>query len=427
MTAAMERLRRLGSAGRAPLVWTTAVSACIGLATGAAGAARGKPLPQTGEPQVRVGIRVGAESVTLSSSAGLRILDGPTGAALGRTGPSEPLRIEAEGRFFAVDAGSAFLLSTTSSARLEAAVPGTPILIDGEPYRGSVEVRVGDEDGVTAIGILALEDYLLGVVPLEIGRRSPEEAAAVAAQAVASRTYTVSHLGGHADQGFDVYGSVEDQAYGGMAVEREETTRAVRETAGVVLLHDGVPIRAMYHSTCGGRTAAVEEVLDRDPAPYLQSVSDRSPDGTDWCAASPRYRWTSVFGREDLNGRVRAEVGRRFGVPGGSLGDIDGLVVVGKTETGRVRELAFRGPGLDLVLSRLEIRQALTDGEGQILSSTDFVVVNRGDGLVELQGRGYGHGAGMCQWGAIGRARAGLSYEQILQAYYLGAELVQAY
>ena len=108
------------------------------------------------------------------------------------------------------------------------------------------------------------------------------------------------------------------------------------------------------------------------------------------------------------------------------LEQIQSLEVVKRTPSGRVEELAFRGPGMDLVLSRLEIRRALPQ-EGRILYSTDFTINPRSDGLVELNGRGYGHGAGMCQWGAIGRARAGQDYTEILATYYPGASLVNAY
>ena len=149
--------------------------------------------------------------------------------------------------------------------------------VSGRPYRGSAELRVAGDGRVSAINVLPLEDYLLGVVPLEIGPRGNDEMAAVEAQAVAARTYAVAQLGGQLEMGFDLFGTVDDQAYGGMAAERDESTRAVRRTAGKILLYDGRPIRAYYHSTCGGRTAAVEEVMDRPPAPYLQPVSDRAP------------------------------------------------------------------------------------------------------------------------------------------------------
>jgi stage II sporulation protein D len=212
-----------------------------------------------------------------------------------------------------------------------------------------------------------------------------------------------------------------------MRAERSESTRAVRETAGRILMYDDLPIRAMYHSTCGGRTSAVEEVLDRTPAPYLQSVSDRAPDGTDYCAASPRYRWVDTLQAADLNGRVRQEMERIFGASAAQSGDIVGLRIVERTPTGRVRALAVRGTRSEFVLERLDIRFALQDYAGRILGSTDFDVITRDDGSVELHGRGYGHGSGMCQWGAIGRARAGQTWETILATYYPGSELVSVY
>jgi len=301
-----------------------------------------------------------------------------------------------------------------------------PLHVGGKPYRGRVEVRTTGRGRVSAINELPLEEYLLGVVPLEIGPREPEELAAVEAQAVAARTYAVAQLGGQGEMGFDLFGSVEDQAYGGMAVEREEATEAVRRTAGRILLFDGRPIRAYYHSTCGGRTAAVEEVLDREPAPYLQSVSDQAPDGSYYCEASPRFRWDVTWSRAELDSVARAGLATAFGLSPNELGAVEHLEVVRRTPSGRVGELAFEGPGMDMVLSRLAIRFAL-QRNGRILESTDFDVIPGADGLVELSGRGYGHGAGMCQWGAIGRARAGQTYERILATYYPGAVLVKAY
>lgn len=166
--------------------------------------------------------------------------------------------------------------------------------------------------------------------------------------------------------------------------------------------------------------------MDRPSAPYLQSVPDQRPDGTDYCSASPRYRWSVVWSPTDLDAVSRTGLAAHFRVSSGELGRIEDLEVVERTPSGRVKDLSFRGTGVELVLSRLDIRRALPH-DGRILNSTDFQVVEHADGLVELQGRGYGHGAGMCQWGAIGRARAGQSYGQILGTYYPGAVLVKAY
>jgi stage II sporulation protein D len=122
----------------------------------------------------------------------------------------------------------------------------------------------------------------------------------------------------------------------------------------------------------------------------------------------------------------RTGLAAHFGVTPREIGRVESLEVVGRTPSGRVRDLSFHGNGLALVLSRLDIRRALPHN-GQILNSTDFSVNERGDGLVVLEGHGYGHGAGMCQWGAIGRARAGQDFVEILETYYPGAVLVNAY
>ena len=379
-----------------------------------------------GGPLVRVGVAVAREKVTLSSPGGLRLEDALTGQPAGELAPADLLIASADGAVlrFAGDLSGA--VPRVPSVHAYPVRADDPVYVEGRPYRGSAEVRLAGDGRVTAINELPLEDYLLGVVPLEIGPREIRELAAVEAQAVAARTYAVAHLGGHSESGFDLFGGVEDQVYGGLAAERHESTLGVRRTAGQILVFEGHPIRAYYHSTCGGHTAAIEEVLDRDPAPYLQSVPDQRPDGSDYCAESPRYQWSVVWSRSEFDRVSREGLAAHFGTPASDFGTVESLDILGRTVSGRVRDVAFRGAGLEFVLSRLDIRRVLAH-EGRILNSTDFSLVDRPDGLVEVRGHGYGHGAGMCQWGAIGRARAGQSFEQILATYYPGAVLVNVY
>jgi len=388
----------------------------------ASGARTGPPA----EPMLRIGLRVAEPEVEIAAPGGLLIFDAVTGELISETPPASILRAYRDRGSIRFDGAQTPLPDRNAPVRLEAR-NGEPLTVDGVAYRGRLELFAAAEGGVTAVNILPLEEYLLGVVPLEIGPRTAAELAAVQAQAIAARTYAVAHLGGHEELGFDLYGTVADQVYGGMDAERPEATDAVRSTAGRILTHDGLPIRAYYHSTCGGSTAAVDEVMDRAPAPYLRSVSDRAPDGSDWCSISPRYRWTGEWSREALNGRVLEEVARMFGSRASEVGPIEDMVVVEQTASGRVRTVAFRGPGSELVLERLDIRFALRDAEGRILGSTDFDVRPSSDGGVLIDGRGFGHGAGMCQWGAIARARAGQSSEEILETYYPGAALTRVY
>lgn len=384
-----------------------------------------RPSVQQTGPPIRVGVAVAAaEPLTIESEDWFWIVDAQADSLVGFT--NTLLRLEPRGSdVVAIDSSGTV---RAKAGVLEFRPEGTgKIALDGRRYRGSIEVFSVEGSLLNAVNELPLEDYLLGVVPIEIGPRTEEEFAAVAAQAVAARTYAIAHLRAREEMGFDVFGSVEDQAYGGMDAERPEATRAVRETAGQVLMYEGLPIRAMYHSTCGGHTSAVEEVLDRDPAPYLRPVSDRAPDGTDYCTASPRHRWIDTIGTADLNDRVKAQVERIFGASASEIGEIQGLRVVERTPSGRVAALAVRGARSEFVLERLDIRIALQDATGRILGSTDFEVHTREDGTVELHGRGYGHGSGMCQWGAIGRAKAGQDWMTILGTYYDGAELISVY
>jgi stage II sporulation protein D len=377
------------------------------------------------EPLLRVGIQVAESAVEISAPSGLLLFDALSGEAVGESPPASGIRAFFDAGTLRLEGMTSIRTQSLTSVRVEPK-NGRSLAVGGVRYRGRFEL-VADERGITAINVVHLEDYLLGVVPLEIGPRTIEEEAAIEAQAVAARTYAVAHLGGHDEFGFDLYGTVADQVYGGLDAERLEATDAVRATAGLILTHDGLPIRAYYHSTCGGETAAVQEVMDRDPAPYLRPVSDRAPDGSDWCSISPRYRWSETRSPADLNGRVRDEVAKMFGERPSAIGTISELSILRRTESGRVGTLAIRGPESELVLDRLDIRFALRDGEGRILGSTDFDLQAQSDGGVRIEGRGFGHGAGMCQWGAIARSRAGQTMEEILATYYPGAALTRVY
>jgi stage II sporulation protein D len=389
-------------------------------------ASAGEPSPDPGgrEPLIRVGVRVGVGSATVAAPGGLALSDAQTGRALGRVEGGKDLEVRRDGGALGIAGDGLETSGPVFALRVD---PEGTVTVDGEPYRGRLELIAVEDSGVSVVNVLPIEEYLLGVVPLEIGPRGPAEIAAVEAQAVAARTYAIAHLGGHEEMGFDVFATVEDQVYGGVAVERDEATAAVRSTSGRILTSDGLPIRAYYHSTCGGRTAPVEEVMDRPGAPYLRSVADTAPDGSAWCAISPRFRWTETWFPEELNGRVRDELARMFGTEPGRIGPLERVRITERTGGGRVRAVSFAGPRAELAVERLDIRFALRDAAGRILGSTDFEIAPRADGALELHGRGYGHGAGMCQWGAIARARAGQTYGEILAAYYPGAELTRVY
>ena len=143
-----------------------------------------------------------------------------------------------------------------------------PVKLNGKAYRGKIEVFVNSRGTLTVVNVVSLEDYLLGVVPRELGLPSLE---AQKAQAVAARTYAIANKDGFASQGFDLLPTVWSQVYGGVSAENSMATQAVLQTRGIVATYNGKPINALYTSTCGGRTENSENIFDFNE-PYLRGV-----------------------------------------------------------------------------------------------------------------------------------------------------------
>ncbi len=298
-------------------------------------------------------------------------------------------------------------------------------------YRGTIAF-VATDTAILVINRVTLDDYLRGVVPIEIGTRSPNDSAAVQAQAIAARSYTVARQGEARALLYDLTSAATDQVYGGADVEQPGSDAAVRATAGMVLSYNGRVVRAPYHSTCGGQTASPSEVWQgANDEGYLRSVSDRVA-GSDraWCDISPRFRWERSFDRtaleEAVDRYVRAN-GTGMLVAGGA---VRAARIEQETPSGRVGLLALDTDGGTLRLRGNAIRFALRGVGGEILNSTYFSlepVIGRDGRLMQLtlRGAGNGHGIGMCQWGAIGRARAGHDVRAILAAYYPGTVLIR--
>ncbi|MFI5207422.1 MAG: SpoIID/LytB domain-containing protein, partial [Gemmatimonadales bacterium] len=316
--------------------------------------------------------------------------------------------------------------------------------IDGHRYHGDALLLRGSV-GVTVASRLALEPYLQSVVALELGFRAASDREAVMAQAVAARTYAVRYKGRREALGFDVFSTDADQAYAGTESEFPEVTDAVRRTSGQILTWHGQPIQALFHSTCGYATESASEVFQNgDPVPYLRAVSDRFGEGDHdfYCSLSPKFRWREEWSADDLTvilARTLPQLGRTAGPAGttngarGPVADVGQVtdVSIGRTSaTGRVTELDVTTTTGRFVVTR-SIRDALKAVPDRQLLSTLFQlhVEKDGERLVKIvaSGAGYGHGVGMCQFGAVGRARAGQSYRQILDTYYSGTTLERIY
>jgi stage II sporulation protein D len=308
-----------------------------------------------------------------------------------------------------------------------------PLRFGDQPYRGEfLAWAVGDR--VTLVNTVDLESYVAAVLPLELGPQPPAREAALRAQTVAARSYTLATMGRWADRGFDLLATVEDQVYGGIAAERPGCTAAVEETRGLVGVYEGAPIRAYYSSTCGGHTAAPEEVWHRPSAPYLQGVRDLAGRAEhSFCSDSPFFRWTEEWTGARFESLVRDGLDRtRAGWDSMKHGRLTGVSLKGRSGSSRAAplRLSFQHGSIDL--SGDEVRWILRRPGGEGLRSALLTSVQaarrRGRVVrVRISGQGYGHGVGMCQFGAMGMAEAGYTHEQIFRFYYRGAEIHRYY
>lgn len=250
---------------------------------------------------------------------------------------------------------------------------------------------------------MLMEDYITGTVAAEMPASFDSEA--LKAQAVCARTYAFRKLlehkqyPGQADLSDDINTCQafisEDEFYQrhpGAGPLYKKVQQAVKTTRGEIMLYHGEPIDALYHSTCGGKTESAVHVWGKD-VPYLHSVKCR------YCRESNHYASVQVFSVQDLN--------RSLDIPDGR----PTIKITDYTPSGRIKKVVIN----DKELSGEKLRHLLR------LPSTwcGFKVDASG---VEIRSRGYGHGLGLCQYGANGMAKEGRDYHQILEKYYHGVE-----
>ena len=385
------------------------------------------------EPRVRVGILVDTPEVVVTAEGPYEVRVGTAATGIeAAAGERWVFTADAAGQVTGQGPGGRRVGPTAGTVSVVPRGDGV-VVIGDRRYRGTALIRAAGAGRVTAINVLDLEAYLLGVVPREIGVRPELEIEAVKAQAVAARTYAVGNLGNRERLGFDFFATVADQVYGGLADEDPVVSRAVFETRGEIVTYEGLPILAYYHSTCGGRTAAIDEVWPRAPLPYLRSVSDAVPGTRDrfYCETSNRFRWTQSWSGSELGEILRRTLVAHAGAPQGRVGRILGLSLTGRTRSGRAAALRVETDAGTYVVRGDSIRWVLRPEPGRLLNSSFIELdVAANDGEVSgasVGGAGWGHGVGMCQVGALGRARAGQSYREILRAYYQGTRVERIY
>jgi len=290
------------------------------------------------------------------------------------------------------------------------------IFVNNKKYRGNFRVQM-NSGKIWVINAVDLEDYLKGVVPCEIGRISQTLFEAAKAQAVAARTYAWSHLNQYEHIGFDLYATIRDQVYDGVSCESELTNLAVDQTKGQILTYKNSPVDAKYHSTCGGRTADFNDAWPGNPPPYLKSVKCA------YCSKSPHFEWQKELSKDIFFEKVRnklASIGTK--IPADEL--IKNIKLIKNRKSKRVLKLVIITEKNEYTIPGYHIRTVFGDNKdpGGLLKSDYITLKAKGDKVI-IEGKGWGHGVGMCQFGAIEMARQGKDYKRILYHYYSGTRI----
>lgn len=277
------------------------------------------------------------------------------------------------------------------------------IRLNGTRSRGALTILRRDATHVQVVNEMPLEDYLKGVVPREVDARWPMET--LKAQAIIARTFTLQQIADRAGQPFDVT-MIWPQLYGGLLDERPRATEAVDATRGLVVTSGHQLVLTYYHTVCGGRTEDVEAVWPSVHSPSLRSVE------CPYCRGAPRFRWTLTVSDDELTQALA-----RHDVAAGVVTDVQ---LGPRNRSGRVTTVAIVGADGSQTVPAGPLRAALGPNR---LRSTSFTV-RREQGRWIFEGTGWGHGVGLCQWGAARLGQRKQTAQQILEFYYPGAEIV---
>jgi len=407
MTERTKRFAHLAMAVGVAAVFGTSVQCCIARRDDIGGypIVKGFP-PIPGE--MRVLLLQGCDC-RVAVSGGYEITGGGR-VLFNDTRPLPPVTVRAT-------AGGLMLGSEASGRRRVEIAPknGARVHLNGAAYRGRLLLLADGADSLQAINVVGLDDYLAGVVAGEMP--SYWEAEALKAQAIAARTYALYRARERASSAYYVTAGTGDQVYAGIGGETVAARRAVFQTRGLVLLYNWKILPAYYHSVCGGRTAARRAVFGEPDITPLSGVE------CPYChpkrhglKGSKYYRWQVTV--------PQSQVAAALAARGRKVRGIASIKPVAPDRGGHSRLLrVVPYSGESFVLTVDELREVL--GRGKLISTC--FECRGADGTLVCRGRGFGHGVGMCQWGARGMAMEGYGFEEILRFYYPGAEVRRIY
>lgn len=313
-------------------------------------------------------------------------------------------------------------------------------------YRGYFIVLF-KKDRFKVINYVKLNEYLYGVLPEELKTDIIE---AGKFQAVISKNFVLGKLEKNKNKEFDTYGDTRDQVYGGYDVEVPKTNQEIDLIKNAELTYNGaLAADVCYFSSCGGATVGNQDVFLNDPVPYSQSVECNLASFLDFlkkkdekkfnkfktgienmikeaklkeplCAYSKFYKWKVIVNKADILENLPSYSAER-------ISEIESLKISSRDKYGRVTEIQIKGKNKNILLRGNRIRWILSfkkdNGAKQVLYSTNFDINSKGGGAYEIEGKGWGHGTGLCQTGALKLASLGASFEDILEFYYTGTRV----
>ena len=343
--------------------------------------------------QVRVAIVRDSREVDLSIHGSYRLRDMSSGKVIGNGAYLSGSKVRL------LDHGILVGLDVYPSKRLiiEPAKDAS-IIIDERPFRGEVTIIRTADNRITIINDINVEEYIKGVLYHEVSHYWPMEA--LKAQAVAARTYALYSVN-PVGKPYDVTNDIYSQVYGGRDSERYRTDLAVNYTKGQVLTYNNKIIPAYFHATCGGMTEDAGQLWNLPDIPPFRSVP------CPFCKNSPHFHWKRNFRIRDIQDALKLH--------GYKVGSIKDISIVDRDRSERIDHLKItQKNGQELVIKGKDFRDVMGPN---VIDSNNYEIVMHGY-YVDLIGKGWGHGVGMCQWGAFGMAKQQFNYTQILAYYY---------
>jgi stage II sporulation protein D len=367
--------------------------------------------------RLRVSIARMVADETLPSGGGVQVLSGPVEFGLAPTG------------WTARDAAGMRAAWPAEVAQLQVTAASGPSQVDwsGSTWPGDMRLVRVQSGGIDVVMDVPMETYLPGVVAKEL--YGSWDLDTYKAQAIAARSYAVVEDDRWSERRhFDVVAGEQSQAWIG-ATQNPTALQAVRETRGMVLVHEGLVVPGYYSSACGGRPATARGAITDNPHHEIAPIATGNGAARSGCCERTKVAtWSATIPASKVAERLRAWGRSNWRPDVAAIESISAVAPARRNSAGRTVAFTLATPKGSVTIGAEELRTAINaarDRATSIRSSDCTITLARGS--MEFSGRGFGHGAGMCQHGAQEMARRGTGWREILARYYPQAGIETAW